>query len=618
MRWSKFALIFACLSIFIFISTTVFAAMSPEEKSFLSMYFTDQELQVISATRSLQSINRVAENIEVVTARDIELMNAHTLADVLNTVNGVEVSFGGASPGSKTLVQIQGSDPRHVAVFLDGIPLNDLGGSVAHAEIIPVQNIERIEIIKGPGSSAWGSSLGGVVNIITKSPGTGNVNGTLSTSYGERETGDFRAEAYGKVKNFGYYLDAGRLRTDGLRSLQAFSEDNLYAKLTYDFSKGTQLLFASAYMKGRGEEDDWGDGVTYSNRFENLLSSLSLHSSLGSDVALDVSLWGSKRHMAELADAAEYQHDDNNKYGANARITWKYVIHTVVVGTDYQNGTVKDNTFNSAELKLRTTAIFVNDTIAIGKVTVVPGVRYDDTNISSSFFSPSLGATYEIAKETLLRAYVARGFNIPPLEDTDSDSSYFRHNPDLKVERVWSYQVGAETGILKYLWLKVDGFRHDVKDAIEQVYLSPSVWTYENLQKVRRQGVDAEIKTVPFYNFVLSVGATFIHTEDRDTGRAIKGVPTYTYDLGLRYDDKKSFRALLKGHYIWWNQDSSMGAKYSSMIFDINMIKDLYRHRDSVIEAFAAGHNIFNGKQDWYSVYVNADRWFEAGVRYKF
>src|SRR5512139_222415 len=87
-------------------------AISEEEKSFLLMYFKEDEIQVISATRSLKSIARIAENVEVVTKEDIELMNAHTIAEALNTVNGVVVSFNGGSPGAIASAMIQGSADR--------------------------------------------------------------------------------------------------------------------------------------------------------------------------------------------------------------------------------------------------------------------------------------------------------------------------------------------------------------------------------------------------------------------------------------------------------------------------------------------------------------------------
>jgi vitamin B12 transporter len=129
MHCRKIVVLVACLSMFLMFSSFVSAAMSQEEENFLDMYFTSEELQVISTTRSLQSITRVAENVEVVTKEDIELMNAHTLADVVNTINGVVVFFSGAAPGSQAVAQIQGSRIEYGLVLVDGVSINDIAGS---------------------------------------------------------------------------------------------------------------------------------------------------------------------------------------------------------------------------------------------------------------------------------------------------------------------------------------------------------------------------------------------------------------------------------------------------------------------------------------------------------
>jgi vitamin B12 transporter len=86
------------------------------------MYFDEDELYVVSTTRSLKSIERVAENVEVVTKEDIELMNAHTVAEALYNVVGLNISaFVG--PGNQGNINIQGSGAMRVALFIDGVPM---------------------------------------------------------------------------------------------------------------------------------------------------------------------------------------------------------------------------------------------------------------------------------------------------------------------------------------------------------------------------------------------------------------------------------------------------------------------------------------------------------------
>jgi vitamin B12 transporter len=626
MSFSRTALVLLVVLILSHLTSAAFA-MSEEERNFLLMYFKEEELQVVSTTRSLKSVSRVAENVEVVTKEDIELMNAHTLADVLNTVNGVVVNFSGASPGSLALVSIQGSDAEQVAVFMDGVAMNILSSDVALVCDIPVQMIERVEVIKGPASSAWGSSLGGVVNIITKSPGKKEgLNGTASISYGERNTGDFRAEAYGKKEKFGYYVYTGRLQTDGLKPVEKISINNLYAKFSYDASDKTNLSMTLFMNRGDREEGDLSALDIYvKDKTENVLSTLDLNSSLAPGLDLNLSLRAARQRFDRATAILSTGETvplltDGRKYGASAKLSWKAGMHSLVAGSDYDYKKDITSSYIAEVPDLNVFAVYANDTMTLGKFTVTPGLRYDHTDRSGDFTSPSIGVTYELAKNTVLRGYIARGFHLPNIGATISDGILYRHNPDLRPEKVWSYQAGIESGLLKYVWLKVSGFRHDISDAIVNVDLDPEAgtWTAVNADRVRRQGVEVAIRTAKFHNFTLSAAAAFVDSKNLTTGEEIRNLPSYTYDVGLRYDDGKSFRGLLKGRYAWWNQEEQLGAKYSSFIFDLDLIKTILRRQDRSCEVFFTGHNIFNGSQYSDEFFRNARRWVEAGVRYKF
>jgi vitamin B12 transporter len=597
-----------------------FMKMSEDERKFLLMYFDEDELYLVSATRSLKSISRVAENVEVVTAADIELMNAHTVADVLNFVNGVQVQFSGPGPGAIAATLIQGSNSRHVAVFIDGVPMPDVGENITDVGTIPVQFVEKIEVIKGPASSVWGSSLGGIVNIITKSPATTEgAGGTVSAANGEYGSGDFRAEIAGKKGRFGFYVFAGRLQKDNFRPGFDFGENNAFTKLSYEISKNTKILFTSLYDKGsRGNR-------TYSDDFENVLSYLSLESSLSK--ALDLSITLKAGSLQRDFDFTAFGLGINNMredtLGAAARLTWRNEMHTVVLGLDYDDSTLDNDFFLNGDQKLRKGAAYINDTITWDKLSVTPGLRYDTSNNYGDFISPSLGITYEIFDKTILRAYVARGFSAPALNDTSGDNPGFAYqsNPDLEPEKVWSYQLGAETGALKYFWLKVAAFRHDIDDVIiDDFDVSDPAFAFTRVNggRQRRQGLEIETRTISFWNTSLSAGATFIDTEDRDTGKSVPDVPKYTYDFSVKYDDQKTFKALLQGHYIWWNMSSDFQGKYSSLIVDLNMIKTLYKQNGREMEAFVTAHNLFDGSQYWNASYKSAERWIEGGLRVKF
>jgi vitamin B12 transporter len=626
---------FVVLVLYMVLPAFAFAEHSDEERNFLLMYFKEEELQVVSSTRSIKSISRVAENMTVVTAKDIERMNAHTLADVLNTVNGVEIFFGGATPGNIAQINILGSGPsnRFVTVIIDGVVLNNLAQSVVDVGIIPVQNIEKIEIVKGPASSVWGSALGGVINIITKSPPDSGVVGTASTSFGTKSTGDYRAEARGRAGDAGIYLSVGRLHSGGLRPFTDLTNNYAYAKLTYDFSSNTSLAYTASYQNAdRGDFYISDLGVIDSSlsglderdrdKAENYFSTLSLNSRLSKELDLNVSVNAQRQRFQQFDFVAGLDlgsHYDDMRLGGSAKLVWKPENNTVVAGFDYDYGMLKSHSIVGGEQRLTKWAFFVNDTISLGKFAITPGARYDGISTNGDFVSPSLGTTYQLTQRTILRADVARGFNMPPLGYT-FDSSV--GNPNLKPEKVWSYSIGAESGELKYLWVKVSLFRHDVSDAIVAQQVTDSTAMNVNAGRQRRQGVEAEMRTLPVYNTSLSAGATFIDATDLTTHETVKNVSRYLYNIALTYDDKKSFNAMLKGHYVWWNANNDglviLDSKYSDFIFDFSMNKTIYRNKDQSIEAFLTAHNLFNGNQYIYQIYQNARRWAEVGLRYKF
>ncbi len=591
------------------------------------MYFKEEELVVETPTRSPKPVSKTAENITVVTASDIELMNAHTLAEVLNTVTGVQMFMLG-DPVTRANAFIQGSDAQQVTVIIDGVVLNDLADNSVDVALIPVQNIEKLEIIKGPASSAWGSALGGVVNIITKAGTANNQGGMLSASYGSRSTEDFRAEARGKQDGFGYYLAAGRLQTDGLLPNFHVNGDNVYTKLTYDLTDKTNVLFALGYEKSRR-------GVGFATFFPSTdiseddaqsiqHATVALNSSLTQNLDLNVSIRSLRQVFEDDFSGVIVQgeHTTDKSYGSSAKLTWRNESQTIIFGVDADARTFDSTQVDGGERELRKWAVYANDTILLNRLSITPGVRYDRTNSNNAITSPSLGLAYNVGSSTIVRLYTAKGFTNPPLGFAYTDNIFYTPNPDLKMEKVYSYQAGVETASLKYLWTKVSVFWNEIRDGftIETSPVDPAKQMFVNGNRQRRRGVDFEVKTAPVYNTFLTAGTEYVDAQDLNTDTRLKFQPTRIYDLGLHYDDQQSFKALLNGRYIDWNIDSSWGlnASYGSFVFDLHMIKKILQHKDASLEAFADVHNLFNGDQYEDERYKNPKRWFEGGLRYNF
>jgi len=614
----------ACL----FISSSLAFALTPEDKKYLSLYFSDEELVVQSATRNQELISRVAENMTVVTAADIERMNAHTLADVLNTVPGVEVWLLGG-PGQQAQATILGSNDRHVTVIMDGVVMNNLWSGIQDLGIIPVQNIEKIEIIKGPASSAWGSALGGVVNIITKSGRVIDQGGIVSGSVGPKGFGDFRVEGRGKQDRLGYYLTAGRLQSDGLTPHLSASAYNAYTKLSFDLTEKTDALFTIAYSRTLRDDfyNNYSPDPTFAlsmnDRSEYLHSTVGVNSALSKNLDFNISLWAVNQYMnsgsTDLATGGTtYDKDLNKGYGASAKLVWKTGQQTVVLGTDLSNMTDKIYVLPKGEQSISKWAVYANDTLTLNSLTMIPGIRFDRTSSNGDITSPSLGLTYGIGNSTILRAYAARGFGVPKTGDTFGYLNGWVGNPDLRMETVRSYQAGVETAAFNYFWMKLSVFRNEIRDLLQSVVLPNNDIQFQNIGRERREGVLFEARTKPVYHVSVSTGVELNTAKDLTTGETAAGVPVQLYDIAVRYDDQESFKAQLLGRHINWNATPDYMSKYHSLLVDLNMIKKIRQEKAAILEVFLNGHNLLNTTQYLTVFFPNPERWFEAGLRYKF
>ena len=628
MSFSRTGLVLLLVLILSHLSSAAFA-MSEEERSFLLMYFKEEELQVVSATRSLKSISRVAENVEVVTKDDIELMNAHTVAEALYFVTGIEIT-GFVGPGAQGTIGIYGSEYTRVAVLLDGVPLQNENNGVA-AGILPVQMIEKIEIIKGPASSTWGSSFGGVINIITKSAGVGDhINGTAYASGGERSTSDVRAELNGRKGAIGAYLFGGAMNSDGLRNDHFFHHNNFFSKVTVDAGDKTKIDLSFFYHKDDSVQWDYLP-VDYdafdAYREEQIYGRASLQSALSKDLDLNVSGWifnNNSDIYEKTVSTNEPIFDSGNsfdKYGFSGSLAWRAGAHTIVAGTDVLNGKSKANIYPGGDVEQRKYAFFANDTISLGSLSITPGLRYDHSNLGGDIVSPSLGVTYLLSKDLLLRALVSRGFHDPTiLSFFDNLAVGFVGNSGIQPEKVWSYQIGAEANVANILSTKLTLFLHDIGDIILDKSLDEGLLTVENGGKEKTVGGELEIITKKYRGFILKGGVHYesIKLDNFSDVRLFDNTKRYGFNTSLSYDEGKGLKAVLKGHYLWWNLPSFWDAKYNGFVMDFNIIKEIIIKNDTSIEAFFTGHNLFNASS-YSDIFVrNPNRWIEAGLRCKF
>jgi len=605
------------------------AELESETAEDLLLFYDWEDLLVEAPTRRPTKLKYVAENISVVTAEEITAMNAHNVGEVLQTVSGIFFSSYGHEINGMGNAIIQGAAYQQILVLLDGVRMTDIEFQWPDTQGIPVQIIDRIEIIKGPASSAWGSALGGVINIVTKDTGNENgPSGTIYASYGEGPTQDYRAEAAGRAGNVRYYLYGGYQDADGLDNEKYFDNPTFYAKLNTDLTKDVSLTFSSGYWKPNARYlviKDW-DSDHYI-RHEDYFIKGNLDAELSPGLKLQADLYYYKKDFINSSktltteDILSIEDWETYDYTGSTRLTWERGGHAMLFGAEYRHGDVDRRSSDPTLRELGSGdidewALFFNDTIKMDKLTLIPGIRFDHYSIadltSDNEISPSLGMTYRITKETLARATVARGFVRPGISQISGYKSI--SNPDLKAETDWSFQAGIESASISNLYLKGDVFYHEQND----------VWLYDrvalqhtNAGKASKKGFELAAAVSPIEDFTGSLGYTYVYTNpggdaDSDYYRGLIAK--------LNHRTERYGSLLVIGRYLWWGEKIHPYGSFDAMIWDAHYNKDIFTNKTSgtTVNIFVSGRNLLNGEQYWDDLAKNYDRWFEGGVRIEF
>lgn len=622
-----------CVLIFSTPALSIGQTISPYNiKSLIDMSLEElMQVEVVTTSRRPTRLQHVAENISIITAEDIRSMNAHSVNEILDIITGYRNGYRGAHIGGNASFHIHASNYEHVLLLLDNVRLNDVDAGYPDAVGVPVQIIERIEVVKGPASSAWGSALGGVINIVTKPAGnTKHPTGSLYGSYGKGPSFDYRAEIAGKAGNTGYYLYGGYMDSDGLLGDRYFNTSSFYGKVTSELTEDTSLTFTAGYWYPDGKDFDWpAYDLNYTFNTESFLVTGKLAAGLSHALQfnLEMHYYGTdwlNHHTTLITN--ELLIDENwvnDTWGGNANITWEKQRHTILLGVEFNLGDnnrtwrfPSDPPFNWGTESREDWAVYFNDTIKWEKLTLIPGIRYDHLSIvdasSHNIISPSLGATYTITDDTLLRATMARGFIRPGIGLTVGAFGYEGY-PDLKPEDIWSLQAGLETDYFSKIYLKADVFYHHQNDTWH--------WNdegiYVNGGTSKRTGFELNAVTSPFENFTAALGFTYVWVEPFN----VMSDESYSLNLKLNYSTERLGTLILFGRYCWLSEyEKGLNAESGNMIWSIHYNKDIFMHEpsDTTVNFFISARNIFNGTHYNHEVFKNPGRWVEAGLRFEF
>ena len=576
------------------------------------------EETVITATRVETPRHQVAANITVITRQDVENTPAASVAELLQYVPGVYVEFNGGL-GSQATARIEGSEVRHVAVYQDGVPLNQLANPLTDLSYVSVDAIERIEIYKGAASAAWGSSLGGVINIITRDPHPGKAaRPDVRISYGDFGTLRSRASLSGTMGRLGYLLSLTHDESDGFVAYTAHQQDAVYAKLDYGLSKRSRLSLVYSYDEGRNQDpvpnaldfldEDFWDDIYRERTYQRLL----FEASPSDDVIF--SLEGRYHRFYNriedvFPDRRETFSDYRDRvYGLSARISWNTsAANTLNLGFDEDWGWYDWENYDR-EYETRNGALYANDTLTLGGLSLNLGLRYDDNRDFGTEISPSAGAVYRtLGGKALIRGQVARGFSAPPAAWVHDP---WFGDPALEPEIGVVYQLGGRARPFSCLELELTLFRSDVEDQIRFNYNRQK---FENIDRVTRKGVQGGIRAAFDTGLVLTLGGSYTDVRDDATDRVIEDIPRKTYNAMVSYSNEWITHSLL-GRYIDHNS-SFPETRDRLFVFDYLVRVGLPLPENyGKLKLYGAVYNLTDAAYLYREVWPQPGRRFEAGI----
>jgi len=211
------------------LTTTIFAALALSPVTVQAEEAGNADSIVVTATRSETKLFETGKSISVIDAATIERRQTLSVADLLRTTAGVTIARNGG-PGGFSSVFIRGASSEQTVALIDGVKINDPaspGGGFNFADLL-TDNLDRIEILRGPQSVLWGSrAIGGVINIITRAP-TEALEARASGEYGGYDQGHASASVTGRAGPVGFSAGAGYLTTDGFSTAANGTEKDGY------------------------------------------------------------------------------------------------------------------------------------------------------------------------------------------------------------------------------------------------------------------------------------------------------------------------------------------------------------------------------------------------------
>ena len=547
-----------------------------------------------------QEIEKLPVSVSVVTKDDIKMSNAKQATEILGGLPGVFIKKTGDFGRADVDIRGVGGNGRQLGVFIDGRPdkMGIFGCSVTHT--LPMNNVERIEVIKGPESVLYGSdAFGGVVNIITKRPEK-KLEGSFTASGGTFNTQNYLFEQGSKFDKFDYSLAINKRSSNGHRENSGFNAGDFSGKFGYNLSDGAEILFGAKYFTGiknepfpsvAGTWNDYGRGAVDISLSRGAGNSMKVYRSFGEHKFSDG--FHSRDYTDGIIIRGKTAVSENNELGMGADYR-------------YQSGDV----INAAPVALIGAyhkyeyGVYINDEHTFfEKLTLSGGARYNYDEFAKEVINPKLGAVYNTLNGTTIRAVWSHGFRAPQINDL----FLWGGNKNLEPEKVVNNEIGVRRRIGGFGHIDVAGFMMKGSGLIQTV-----AGKNVNTGDFEFKGIESML-TLKFSG---SLNGQLNYTYF-DAGKYTTGRPGDKAGASVKYA-KDKLNAIITGEYVgrYYSADNSSGRIDDYILLNTKIDYRLLRG----ISVFAAADNITGENYQIYynGLYTMPGTTLTLGVNYDF
>ena len=501
---------------------------------------------VVTATRTETPEDEVGSAITVISAEDIVAKRITNVADALRTVPGLDVIRSGGI-GQPTAVYLRGANANHTLVLVDGVEMNDPSSPNGAFDFANLQtdNIERIEVVRGAASAAYGSdAMGGVINVITKK-GQGATKYTATAEGGSYDTWKTTGAISGSTERINYSLDASRMETAGFSAADhtmGNTDPNGHRNNTVSGRSGIKvndnldLGLTLRYNEGKTFNDDCGgvscDNTGNYNTFNELFTRGFGH------LKLFDGLWeqtiGSAYSRTDRNNVTVFNPASLNSYGnsiaANlgekVKLDYQSIFNvhkasTITLGVEEEADSLSSSAASPdlygtnasiPQKTMNTISGYLQDQINLfdSSFTTV-GVRYDDNNRFGGHETWRVNELYNFKETgTRLKGNYGTGFKAPSLNQL-YDTIYGSGNASLKPETSVNWDAGLEQDIIrKKVMAGVSYFNNNFDNLIDFLKVAP--YTNNNISRAKVSGVETFLELHPINDLTFRGTYTYQQT----------------------------------------------------------------------------------------------------------